>query len=189
MGKAKLRDTYLYRGGLKTKGLNDLCEYIKNTGKTIYNIADIGSYAGESFLIFHQNFKKTANIFCIDNWNTENLRYTKRDNLETEMINAELNCNERIRGLKRVTKIKADIMSDNFIKKIPDKYFDLIYLDTVIDCDLYEKHLQTVLPKLKQDCFISGSNYNYSDDFNNVIKNTVGEIDVYFCDSSWLKKI
>lgn len=47
--------------------LRDLCKTIKNTGREINTIVEIGSYMGESAEIFAQEFPKTQ-IVCVDPW-------------------------------------------------------------------------------------------------------------------------
>jgi hypothetical protein len=68
--------------GLKTimrppiyeKGLRDLCSYIKQNVDTIDKLVEIGSYMGESAVIFAEEFPY-AQIICVDPWeqNYDNL--------------------------------------------------------------------------------------------------------------------
>jgi predicted O-methyltransferase YrrM len=185
----KLKEAYTYRDDIQSQGLKDLCNYIKSVKPKIYNLCDVGVYAGESTIIFYNEFKQTIAIVAIDNWDVSNFKNTNRTELETEVNNAEFNFNEQIRGLKRITKIKGNVESQNVLLKIPNNYFDVIYVDTVNIPEKYQIHLKNMLNKLKPGGFIAGSNFNISKKFNEAIYSVIGNPDKIFKDNSWIKKI
>lgn len=182
MAKHRLFDCALYRGGIKTQGLIELCQYVKQSyaleNKRVIKIADVGCYAGESTLIIQNIFQPGCSVVCIDDWNPDNLKSTGRNNLVEEMKHAQLNFNARIKGVKGISSVfRENAIAQSTLIKIPNQLFDFIHLDTVTDIDLYKIHVESYLPKLKIGGFLAGSDYNL---FENP--------DKIFSDGSWCKK-
>ncbi|MCK9544738.1 MAG: class I SAM-dependent methyltransferase [Novosphingobium sp.] len=136
--------------------LNNVCKYIKDNNSDIKNIIEIGSYQGESTLIFNKNFKDSK-IFAVDMWEPN---YDHREiNINTyNMLDIENNFNVLTKNIDNIIKIKMS--SVDFSKLIADKSIDFIYIDAnhlynyVNDDILYWKN------KVKNGGFISGHDYN-----------------------------
>lgn len=108
-----------------TQGLIDLCNYIKENHKDpIKNIIEIGSYAGESSVVFAEQFPN-ANIICIDPWKSG---YDDKDSAShSNFSEVEAAFDKRTFDYINIFKFKGTI--DDF-KNMP--FFDnvdMVYID------------------------------------------------------------
>lgn len=114
------------RDEIGTQGLIDLCSYIKeNYEESIETIIEIGSYAGESSVIFAEQFPD-AKIFCIDPWKAG---YDDKDTAShSDFSEVEAAFDERTFNYMNIFKFKGTI--DDF-KKMPffDKGITMVYID------------------------------------------------------------
>lgn len=189
MGEMRFRDCYLYRGGVQTKGLVDLCTFINHKysekNMKLFKVADIGAYAGESAQIMKDVFGPSTQIISVDNWDIANFKNTGREGLEEELKNAELNFIKRTQGKKGYLKIKGDITDPFVLSKFPEMYFDFVYVDTTEDETDYKIHLELMKNKVKTHGFMGGSNY---EKFKEIVDEFIhGEPDVITIDGSWAK--
>lgn len=136
--------------------LNDLCDFINKTGCSISNIIEIGSYQGESTLIFQKNFPNSK-IFAVDFWiNNYDQRETNINSYN--MIDIENNFNELIKDYSNIIKIKMS--SYDFSNIISNNSIDFIYIDGDHTYDGFSKDLSYWKNKIKKGGFIAGHDYN-----------------------------
>ena len=158
-------------------GLKNLCKYIGNTKEM--TMIEIGSFAGESALIFSNFFQ---NVFCVDTWNIENAD----DVLKKDILEAEKKFDDIVINYPNIWKIKDDSL--NLAKKINNK-FHVIYIDAKHDYKSVKADILAWKPHITK--FITGHDYR-KNKFPGVIKavnEILGKPDKIFCDFSWVKKI
>jgi Methyltransferase domain len=161
--------------------LVNLCNDLKSHfGDKKITIIEIGSYMGESSVIFAKQFPN-AKIICIDPWENN---YDPNDWASSSDLNeAEEQFNLRMKMYPNIEKRKG--YSTDF--EIP---FDFIYIDGI---HTYEGVLTDILhwiPFVKQGGIIGGHDYHPS--WNGVIEavnKTLGNPDKIYEDFSWIKKI
>ncbi len=166
--------------------LRRFCNDIKEIIGESPTIVELGSYMGESSIIFAEEFPN-GNIICIDSWENG----FDDDDLTSfaDYEDVEEQFDLRLMSNKNITKIKG-YSTDYSIE------CDLVYIDA---CHKYECVINDInhwLPLTKQ--IISGHDYN-TDDFISIhphiagvkiaVKELLGEPDNIYGDGSWFKKI
>jgi hypothetical protein len=166
------------------KELRLFCNDIKEILGESPTIVELGSYMGESSLIFAQEFPK-GKIICIDSWEGG---YDNRDSASmADYIDVEEQFDLRLSSVNNITKLKG--YSTDFTIEC-----DMVYIDA---CHKYEcvmndiKHWNPLTKKV-----ISGHDYN-TDEFIVVhphiagvkmaINESLGTPDKTFGDGSWFK--
>jgi hypothetical protein len=161
---------------------NDVREIIGETP----TIVELGSYMGESSLIFAQEFPK-GKIICIDSWEGG---YDNKDSAsQANYIDVEEQFDLRLKLVNNIQKIKGYSTDFNI-------ECDLVYIDA---CHKYEcvvadiKHWLLLTKKI-----ISGHDYN-TDEFIKIhphivgvkiaVNELLGEPNKTYGDGSWFKKI
>ncbi len=174
--------TMRYKNGNSTKGLKDLIETINKTNITLL---EIGSYRGEGTQIFYDS-GKFSKIYCIDPWKqfyskTDFAAYTNMKLVEEEFDNKFKNNNV-------IVKYKG-ILSD-FINDFYGLKFDVCYIDGSHEYDAVKSDINNIINNNLVSYAIAGHDY-YIDDrclgVKKAIIETIGEPDLFFCDSSWIK--
>jgi hypothetical protein len=166
--------------------LRKMCRDLKEELGDSPVIVELGSYMGESSLIFSQEFPN-AKIYCIDSWeggfdNSDSASHADYNDVEGQL-------DLRMDMMNNVTKIKG-YSTDHSIE------CDMVYIDA---CHKYECVINDInhwLPLTKK--IISGHDYN-SDEFIRIhphiagVKVAVNELlgtpDNNYGDGSWYKKI
>jgi hypothetical protein len=166
-----------YGGFNQLYGLYDL---IKNNFKEDFIICELGSFSGVSSELFALTCKK---IFCIDAWMPYN---DMVDPILTKQ--GEANFDKMAQKYTNIVKIKGDssIEHTNF----PNSFFDAVYIDANHAYISVKQDIQKWLPKIKNDGFICGHDYDFLPD----VQKAVDEI-FYGCniktysDGSWIVSI
>lgn len=163
------------------QGLIDLVKHIKKTHNTKeMTIVEIGSFVGDSTLIFAKYFKK---VISIDPYEQKlfNHKLQKHKAEDIEKI-----FEDKIKNISNVVKIKNEslVFAKNFFHMV-----DIVYIDGLHDYENVKADILAWKPKCK--LFISGHDY-WKTKFDGVIKavnETVGLPDKTFQDFSWIKRI
>lgn len=153
-------------------------------------MVEIGSYRGESAELFLAT-GKVSRIYCVDPWR---MFYDPQDGAAyTNMKAVEADFDRRHANDKRVVKVKGTI--DDFVERYVNGpegpvSVDLVYVD---GCHTYEavKHdILTAVEHIKPKIAMSGHDWGWGGDAElaRAVKETVGEPDEVFPDSSWLKR-
>lgn len=177
----------IMRNGIDEEGFIEYCNYINSLNKKIVTILEIGSYIGESSILFKKYFKDSF-LFCVDPWvdnydlNDPTIRIFSFSQVEKafdEMM------------FKQNNYIKCKMFSDDFFNLMPDNFFDLIYIDGNHSYDFVYRDILNSLRVLKPDGILSGHDYGRNHEHTKGVTRAVEEIlskpDIVFKDSSWIK--
>ena len=164
-----------------TEGLIDLIGHLKG----VENMVEIGSYQGESTLIFLENLTTLKKIFAVDPWVNG---YCEGDVCSEEypMEIVEKNFDLRTKNFGNLVKIKKT--SEQFSKEIEDLSLDFVYIDGDHRYESCLKDIELWLPKVKKGGFIGGHDY-LERCFPGVVRavsEKLGNPNFIFEDTSWL---
>jgi len=134
--------------------LNEICDFMKNDN--INNIVEIGSYQGESTIIFSEYFKNSK-VFAVDFWTNH---YDDRELSinRFNMTDIEKNFDTITKDYSNIIKIKME--SKNFSNIIADKSIDFIYIDGDHTYNGIYNDILNWKTKIKNGGFIGGHDYN-----------------------------
>jgi predicted O-methyltransferase YrrM len=139
------------------QGLIDICNYIKKN-VDVQKMAEVGSYAGQSTLIFYQNLENLKELYAVDpyslQYNTDNLFNT--NNVE-EIYKTFLNNISPYSAIKHIR-----MSSEDGAKQFENDYFDFVYVD---GCHKYEsviKDIESWKPKIKNGGYLSFHDADFS---------------------------
>ena len=175
---------YMRTEFIMIKGLYDLIEYINEVSPTKeMKMVEIGSYLGESTLVFADHFKEIITIDpFLDNYdpNDETCQHAPLSVVHEQFL---LN----IEGKNNIKHIQK--LSDDAIAELKDQSFDFIYIDGLHTYDQIKKDIENYLPLVKKGGFIAGHDYHPNhqgviDGINEMLK-----IDQTFSDTSWIKRV
>lgn len=160
--------------------LQTMIDYIGDSkNKTMI---EIGSYIGESTKVFADNFKK---VICIDPFiddydpNDEACKMAKFDAVYNKFV-------ENMKPYNNVVHIKKT--SDDAISDI--EKVDFIYIDGMHTYDQVKKDILNYINVLNIGGHIAGHDYNtFWSNVLNAVNDTIGNPDMVFNDSSWVKSV
>ena len=131
-------------------GLIKMCDHV-NTKTEVVRALEVGSYLGESTIIFAQNFSKLKELIAVDPYslihNSDNLF---DDRLILEIYETFL---KNIEPYQQIKHLK--LSSNEAAEKVENNTFDFIYID---GCHQYQSVLQDInnwKPKVKKGGFIA----------------------------------
>jgi len=169
-----------------TNGLRNMCEYVQKHGPPIKKIIEIGSYAGESTLIFADCIPD-AEIVCVDPWETAQNVFNQT--LKNTGKAAHAKFLERIADYPQISFIKK--MSDDAAADFEDDSVDLVYIDGNHAYNFVIRDLRNYMPKLRMGCFMTGHDW-YADPkakwhcVTQACNAILGGVDKVFQDHSWI---
>ncbi len=171
------------------KGLEDLIKNLKQTIGTLNQkcMIEIGSYSGESSVIFATHF---GLVICVDPFIDD---YDPNDDTcnHAPMSEVEKVFDERTKLFTNIMKIK--LTSDEaaiFIKNNDIKKTDFVYIDGMHTFEQVVKDIQNFIPFINSPKIIGG--HDYHDNWigvKNAVEQELGIPDAIFIDTSWIKKI
>jgi cephalosporin hydroxylase len=180
------KEFYPMRPQVLMEGLLDLITYIQQTHDT-HNMTmiEIGSYVGESAVLFAQHFKE---VICIDPFlndydpNDITCQYADLDLVYNKFL-------ENIEPYKNISLIKD--ISDQAIenKMLKNKDINFVYIDGLHTYDQVSKDIDNYLPLIKNG-FMGGHDYHVNwIGVKNAIDERLHPLDKTFADTSWIIKI
>lgn len=146
---------------------------------------EIGSYMGESTMLFASTHIFDT-IFSIDPHEGSE-EFNEMNGYDWDFIKNEYVLNTRF--FNNIVHLKD--YSYNVSDRFKDNSIDFIYIDGNHSYESLKKDFELFLPKLKKGGIIAGHDY-MPDAWPEVIKaihEEVGEPDIIFNDSSWIKKL
>jgi len=167
--------------------LNKLCDLIKREGNPVSNMIEIGSYQGESTIIFQKNFPNSK-IFAVDFWLNN---YDEREvNINSfNMMDVENNFDVLTKSYSNIIKIKMS--SSDFSNIIADNSIDFIYIDGDHSYKGITNDLINWKNKIKKGGYIGGHDYNdiQIDTIIKAILENFPNYKINIFESNWLIKL
>jgi predicted O-methyltransferase YrrM len=159
------------------EGLEDLIKEIPNKGSMV----EIGTFTGESTVIFGNHFEK---VIGIDPMLQD---YDKQDPTSKFNFNEVLDMfNNRVKDHKNIQLITKT--SDDAVSDFNDESFDFIYIDGIHQYDNVKQDIINYLPKVKKGGVIGGHDYGSSwPGVRQAVDEMFGKPDKVFKDTSWIK--
>ena len=189
--KSTLRFNYprKWSGGVKgnqyflgfTDMLYELNKMIPNTNT---RMIEIGSYMGESTMMFASSdiFKE---VHCIEPF-TGYEEFNEMYDYTWEFVENEFKINTRFFDNITLHKDFSYNVNNNF----KDNDYDFIYIDGAHDYKSVLNDLKMFLPKLKNNGVIGVHDWGHEwDSVKDSVTRTIGEPDMFFNDTSWIKRI
>ena len=173
--------------GKQSNGLNELIDDMLKI-REISNFVEIGSYAGESTIMFANKFID-AKIYCIDPWNDMDIVEYVIENIDigkyTKPSSIEYIFDENTKNFNNITKIK--LTSEEASSQFEDNSLDMVYIDGLHTAKYIAIDLEKWMPKLKSGGIISG--HDYTSKFRKYTKYIYryfgGPPDKVYQDKSW----
>ena len=164
------------------KGREGLLDLISNlTHKN--NMIEIGTFTGESTVIFADHFKKVIGVDpMLSNYDKEDPTSNFDFNEVLDMFN---NRTSNYKNISLIQKTSNDAASD-----FEDNTFDFVYIDGRHQYDSVREDILNYLPKVKKGGVIGGHDYINEGHLKGVyqaVNQTIGVPDKTFKDGSWLK--
>ena len=186
---------YTMRDWNLSEGLLNLIKYIGEFGNTEeMNMIEIGSYTGDSTLLFAENFNSVLAVDpFLDDYdpNDDACNYAPFDKVYDEFI-LRTKDNPRIELIRFKSDDAVEIIQ-NAAKKLGATRFDLfdfVYIDGMHTYKQVKKDIKNYLPFIKEGGFIGG--HDYVPGFQGVmdaVNEKFGSPDKTFHDTSWIKRV
>ncbi len=186
---------YVMRDWNLSRGLLNLIEYIGEFGNTEeMHMIEIGSYTGDSTLLFAENFNSVLAVDpFLDDYdpNDDACNYAPFDKVYEEFMNRTKD-NPKIELIRFKSDDAVEIIQ-NAAKKLGATRFDLfdfVYIDGMHTYEQVKKDIANYLPFIKEGGFIGG--HDYVPGFKGVmdaVNEKFGSPDKTFHDTSWIKRV
>jgi predicted O-methyltransferase YrrM len=171
------------RGGKYTDGLLELINFFKEKVETM---VEVGSYQGESTIVFAQNLPNVKKIYAVDPWvNGYAIGDVCSDEYPMEIV--ENNFDIRVKDYPVI--IKKKMTSSEFVNEIEDGSLDFVYIDGDHQYESCKNDIKLWLPKVKKGGVIAGHDYLAACFIGvvNAVNEAFGQPDMTFEDTSWVK--
>ena len=161
------------------EGLLDLIKELKDKGSMV----EIGTFTGESTVIFGDHFEK---VIGIDPMLED---YDQQDPTSKFNFNQVLDMfNNRTKEYNNISLIKKT--SDDAVKELDGETYDFVYIDGIHQYKNVKQDIINYLPLVKKGGYIGG--HDYGEPWPGVkvaVDEMFGKPDKVFQDTSWLKKL
>jgi predicted O-methyltransferase YrrM len=173
------KDKSIMRDNTSSEGLRELINELGNTKEM--RMIEIGSFIGESTIIFAEHFKE---VIAIDPFQPD---YHKED--PTSRFNFDEVYDEYIRRTSPFPNIKTlRLTSDDAVKELDSELYDFIYIDGIHSYEQVKIDIDNYLPLLKPNGIIGGHDYGpHWPGVNKAVNEKFGQPDKRYKDTSWIK--
>jgi predicted O-methyltransferase YrrM len=175
---------YVMRTPEQREGLEQMIEWINNvTPTSVMRMIEIGSYVGESTLMFAQNFKEVVSVDpYINDYDLSDLAcsYAPFDRVYVEFLKNTL-------SLPNVKSIRDT--SENAFPILNQQQWDMVYIDGLhtVDGVYYDiTHYKSII---KPGGFVCGHDYAWGNIRHNLGRIFDDKVDATFKDGSWVVRI
>jgi predicted O-methyltransferase YrrM len=176
---------FVMRDELYSRGLEDLIRYVNSFANTKeMDMVEIGSYAGESTVIFAKHFRRVVAIDpYLNDYDVNDITCQFMDLADVYSVFVK-----NITPYNNIELIKK--LSDFAIRDLITQKFDFIYIDGLHTYDQIKKDIKNYYPLIKSGGFIAGHDYHpvYQGVMDGIIE-TIGYPDQTFVDTSWIKRV
>jgi predicted O-methyltransferase YrrM len=175
---------YTMRTPEQKEGLQDMIDWINTIRPTSeMRMIEIGSYVGESTLMFAKHFKEVVSIdpFVNDyDPNDMTCSYAPFDKVYSEFLKNTL-------PIKNIKSIRDT--SENALSILKTQKWDLVYIDGLHTLEGVWFDIENYKPLIKPTGFLSGHDYGWGN-----IRHAIGQllddkVDKVFKDHSWIRQI
>lgn len=180
--------TVVMRGGNYLTGFQDFLDYLeKSSDLKNHTVVEIGSYLGESTILFAQRVKSVIAIDPFMNDYDPNDATCYDQDLPTVVYQGFL---KNINSYNNITHIKKT--SDDAVADLAGQQFDVIYIDGVHTYDQVKKDIENYRGLVKPGGFLCGHDYNnvgHTAGVYRAVNEAFGEPDATFIDTTWVMKL
>jgi predicted O-methyltransferase YrrM len=161
------------------EGLQDLINNIPTKGTMI----EIGTFTGESTVIFGDHFKKVIGVDpMLQDYDVQDPTSKFNFNEVLDMFN------DRVKDYKNISLVQKT--SDDAVLDFNDESFDFIYIDGIHQYENVKQDIINYLPKVKKGGVIGGHDYGpHWPGVKVAVDEMFGKPDKVFKDTSWIKFI
>jgi predicted O-methyltransferase YrrM len=169
------------------KGALDLCEYI-NSKIQVKHMLELNCFQGELSTIFA--YKLNPNVLnVVERFASRPVKDVINDDSKFVTHNWEnVRHNFYLRSKQYPSIVLHEGDEVSVLSKIEDDSLDFIYLGTNTKPERTRELIELYLPKLRNGGIMAGSDWGTSDTVYN-ITSLLGNVDAYFDDGSWAKKV
>jgi predicted O-methyltransferase YrrM len=176
------KDEPIMRDNTSSEGLKQLISELGDTSKM--RMIEIGSFIGESTIIFAEYFKE---VIAIDPFQPD---YHKED--PTSKFNFDEVFEEYVRRIEsekeKVTTYK--LTSNDALSLLQGEKFDFIYIDGIHQYENVYEDIMNYLPLVKEGGIIGGHDYGGPwKGVQQAVDQVFGQPDKVFKDTSWIKQL
>jgi hypothetical protein len=173
---------YEMRSSVQKEGLEDMISWINNITPTKdLVLLEIGSYVGESTVMFAENFKQVISIDpFVDNYDPTDLScaYAPFNEVYEKFLKTTL---PYIKSIRETSKNAYTILKDF--------KFDIIYIDGIHTLEGVWFDIEHYRNLVKSNGYLSGHDYGWGN-----IRHSIGQllddkVDATFKDGSWIRKL
>lgn len=181
---SELKDTfYVMREPLQAEGLIDMINWINDIKPVSeMDIIEIGSYIGESTMIFANRFKRVISIDPYINGydpNDKACYHASFDRVYKEFIKNTLS----IPNIKSIKETSETAFS--FLK---ESQWDIVYIDGLHTHESVSSDIENYKTIIKPGGFICGHDYGW-ETVRSAVEQSLNKIDAVFKDGSWIKQL
>ena len=167
--------------GSSVNGLLDLINYINQfKHSTELTMVEIGSYTGESTVIFANYFKQVISIDpYVDNYDVNDIacKHVALQKVYEQFVHNT----HSFSNIKHIRKF-----SDQAVLDFEPESVDFVYIDGNHQYEFVKKDIENYYKIIKPNGFLGGHDYKY-EAIKNAIKDTIITVDRDFQDKSWVK--
>jgi len=175
---------YEMRSSEQREGSEQMIEWINNIRPTSeMNIIEIGSYVGESTLIFAKNFKEVISVDpYVNDYDPSDMAcsYAPFDKVYQQFLKNTL-------SIPNIKSIRDT--SENAFSVLSNKQWDMVYIDGIhiVDGVYYDiTHYKSII---KPGGFVCGHDYGWGNVQHNLGLIFKVPVDATFKDGSWVVKL
>jgi hypothetical protein len=169
------------------QGALDLCDYV-NKKTTVRNALEIGSFQGELTSIFALKLNPTK-LYAVEPFASRSEEdICNRDEAISQHNWEDVKHNFYLRSKQFPNIIHLDKNAFDAAETIANDSLDFVYLGSNNSVTTLRKLIETYLPKLKDGGLMAAGEWG-SDLHVKHIVNIIGNVDSYFVDGTWIKKI
>ena len=166
-------------------GLESLIAFVRATLPSTTYMAEIGCWAGESTVMFAQNFTV---VYAVDAWSEQSFAFMRGEGFLHAREDVEASFDERAAHFRNIVKIKDYSAA---AAKLFRSLLDFVYIDAAHDYESVRNDIAAWLPTLRSDrrTIIAGHDYEQSHPgVMQAVDERFGPTNLHhFPDGSWLK--
>jgi predicted O-methyltransferase YrrM len=178
-----VEEFYVMRDVQQRNGLEDMINWVNRIRPTSeMNIIEIGSYIGESTLIFAQNFRQVISVDPYINGYDPNdpaCSYASFDKVYYEFLKNTLD-------MPNIKSIRDT--SENALNVLVGRKWDMVYIDGIHTLEGVWFDIDNYRRIISHGGFISGHDYGWGN-VRHSIGQLLDEVDAVFGDGSWIKQL